>query len=41
MVEGDWSGAAFLLVAGAVAGGITVAGLDVFQHRQIKPFYRR
>ena len=30
MVEGDWSGAAFLLVAGAVAGGITVAGLDVF-----------
>jgi 3-phosphoshikimate 1-carboxyvinyltransferase len=29
-VEGDWSGAAFLLVAGAVAGGITVKGLDVF-----------
>ncbi len=29
-VEGDWSGAAFLLVAGAVAGGITVSGLDVF-----------
>ncbi len=29
-VEGDWSGAAFLLVAGAVAGGITVEGLDVF-----------
>ena len=29
-VEGDWSGAAFLLVAGAVAGGITVTGLDVF-----------
>ncbi|MES2777299.1 MAG: 3-phosphoshikimate 1-carboxyvinyltransferase [Bacteroidota bacterium] len=29
-VEGDWSGAAFLLVAGAVAGNITVKGLDVF-----------
>jgi 3-phosphoshikimate 1-carboxyvinyltransferase len=29
-VEGDWSSAAFLLVAGAVAGGITVKGLDVF-----------
>jgi 3-phosphoshikimate 1-carboxyvinyltransferase len=29
-VEGDWSGGAFLLVAGAVAGGITVKGLDVF-----------
>lgn len=27
-VEGDWSGAAFLLVAGAVAGNITVKGLD-------------
>lgn len=30
IVESDWSGAAFLLVAGAVAGGITVKGLDVF-----------
>jgi len=29
-VEGDWSGAAFLLVAGAVAGNITVKGLDVY-----------
>lgn len=29
-VEGDWSGAAFLLVAGAIAGGITVKGLNVF-----------
>jgi len=29
-VEGDWSGAAFLLVAGAVAGKIRVTGLDVF-----------
>jgi len=30
MVEGDWSGAAFLLVSGAIAGNITVKGLDVF-----------
>jgi 3-phosphoshikimate 1-carboxyvinyltransferase len=29
-VEGDWSGAAFLLVAGAIAGSVTVIGLDVF-----------
>ncbi len=29
-VEGDWSGAAFLLVAGAIAGEITVKGLDTF-----------
>ncbi len=29
-VEGDWSGAAFLLVAGAIAGKINVKGLDVF-----------
>jgi 3-phosphoshikimate 1-carboxyvinyltransferase len=29
-VEGDWSGAAFLLVTGAVAGTIVVTGLDVF-----------
>jgi 3-phosphoshikimate 1-carboxyvinyltransferase len=29
-VEGDWSGGAFLLVAGAIAGSITVKGLDVF-----------
>ncbi len=28
-VEGDWSGAAFLLVAGAVAGEISVEGLDI------------
>lgn len=27
-VEGDWSGAAFLLVAGAIAGNISVTGLD-------------
>jgi 3-phosphoshikimate 1-carboxyvinyltransferase len=29
-VEADWSGAAFLLVAGAIAGDIIVKGLDVF-----------
>lgn len=29
-VEGDWSGGAFLLVAGAIAGDITITGLDVF-----------
>jgi len=28
-VEGDWSGGAFLLVAGTVAGSITVRGLDL------------
>jgi 3-phosphoshikimate 1-carboxyvinyltransferase len=28
-VEGDWSGGAFLLVAGAIAGPITIKGLDV------------
>ena len=28
-VEGDWSGAAFLLVAGAIAGNVIVEGLDV------------
>ncbi len=27
-IEGDWSGAAFLLVAGAIAGEVTVKGLD-------------
>jgi 3-phosphoshikimate 1-carboxyvinyltransferase len=29
-VEGDWSGAAFLLVAAAIAGNVKVSGLDVF-----------
>lgn len=28
-VEGDWSGAAFLLVAGAIAGPVSVSGLDL------------
>ena len=27
-VEGDWSGAAFLLVAAAMAGSVIVTGLD-------------
>ncbi len=29
-IEGDWSGAAFLLAAGAIAGPVTVSGLDAF-----------
>ncbi len=29
-VEGDWSGGAFLMVAGAIAGSISVSGLDIF-----------
>ena len=29
-VEGDWSGAAFLLVSGAIAGDIVIKGLDPF-----------
>jgi 3-phosphoshikimate 1-carboxyvinyltransferase len=29
IVEGDWSGGAFLLVAGAIAGAITIRGLDM------------
>jgi 3-phosphoshikimate 1-carboxyvinyltransferase len=29
-VEGDWSGAAFLLVAGAIAGAVKVVGLDIY-----------
>jgi len=29
-VEGDWSNASFLLIAGAVTGGVTVNGLDVY-----------
>ncbi|RQO31763.1 3-phosphoshikimate 1-carboxyvinyltransferase [Taibaiella sp. KBW10] len=30
LVEGDWSNAAFFLVAAAIGGDITVTGLDVF-----------
>jgi 3-phosphoshikimate 1-carboxyvinyltransferase len=29
-VEGDWSSAAFLLVAGAIAGDIKIQGLDIY-----------
>ncbi|MNS40375.1 3-phosphoshikimate 1-carboxyvinyltransferase [compost metagenome] len=29
-VEGDWSNAAFFLVAGAIAGSVSISGLDVF-----------
>lgn len=29
-VEGDWSSAAFFLVAGAIAGSVSISGLDVF-----------
>ena len=29
-VEADWSGGAFLLVAGAISGNIAVKGLDIF-----------
>lgn len=32
-VEGDWSGAAFLLVAGAINGDITVTGLQQSSHQ--------
>ena len=35
-VEGDWSGAAFLLVAGAISGKIVVKGLDVFSKQADK-----
>jgi 3-phosphoshikimate 1-carboxyvinyltransferase len=35
-VEGDWSGAAFLLVAGALAGNISVTGLNVFSKQADK-----
>ncbi|MBL7702055.1 MAG: 3-phosphoshikimate 1-carboxyvinyltransferase [Ferruginibacter sp.] len=39
-VEGDWSGAAFLLVAGAIAGEITVTGLNVFSAQADKVILR-
>jgi len=35
-VEGDWSGGALLLVAGAIAGDIVVNGLDVFSQQADK-----
>lgn len=35
-VEGDWSAAAFLLVAGATAGRVTVTGLNLESHQADK-----
>ena len=35
-IEGDWSGAAFLLVAGAINGDLVVKGLDVFSSQADK-----
>jgi len=35
-IEGDWSGAAFLLVAGAIAGNVIVKGLNVFSSQADK-----
>ena len=35
-IEGDWSGAAFLLVAGATAGGISITGLDIESYQPDK-----
>jgi 3-phosphoshikimate 1-carboxyvinyltransferase len=32
-IEADWSGAAFLLVAGAIAGPVTVRGLDLLSRQ--------
>jgi 3-phosphoshikimate 1-carboxyvinyltransferase len=40
LVEGDWSGAAFLLVAGAIAGEITIKGLNVFSSQADKAILR-
>lgn len=39
-VEGDWSGGAFLLVAGAISGEISVKGLDVFSSQADKQILR-
>jgi 3-phosphoshikimate 1-carboxyvinyltransferase len=35
-VEGDWSGGAFLLVAGAVAGNVVIDGLNIFSSQADK-----
>ncbi|MCF8366340.1 MAG: 3-phosphoshikimate 1-carboxyvinyltransferase, partial [Bacteroidales bacterium] len=32
-IEGDWSGAAFLLVASAIAGNLKITGLDIHSHQ--------
>ncbi|HEV2482116.1 MAG TPA: 3-phosphoshikimate 1-carboxyvinyltransferase [Puia sp.] len=39
-VEGDWSGGAFLLVAGAIAGPVTVRGLDTSSAQADKAIVR-
>lgn len=39
-VEGDWSGGAFLLVAGAIAGPVTVLGLDTSSTQADKAIVR-
>ena len=39
-VEGDWSGGAFLLVAGAIAGSITIRGLDMMSTQADKAIMR-
>ena len=39
-VEGDWSGGAFLLVAGAIAGPVTVKGLDTSSTQADKAIVR-
>ncbi|TCJ17420.1 3-phosphoshikimate 1-carboxyvinyltransferase [Flaviaesturariibacter flavus] len=39
-VQGDWSGAAFGLVAGAIAGKLEVTGLDVFSEQADKAILR-
>lgn len=33
IIEGDWSAASFWLVAGAIAGPVTVSGLDIFSEQ--------
>lgn len=38
-VEGDWSGGAFLLVAAALAGDVSIAGLDLFSSQADKAIY--
>lgn len=35
-IEGDWSGAAFLLIGGAIAGDVIVKGLDIFSSQADK-----
>lgn len=35
-IEGDWSNAAFFMVAGAIAGNVTIKGLDVFTEQADK-----